>query len=635
MNQNKEEGVVEMSKGMVGVGVALALALIIGFFVYPNILHQKGELPPDAPTDLAGTAGDGSIDLTWTAPFDGGSPITSYNVKYDVVGGKNETIVDTRSNKSLYSLTGLTNGQTYVLSVSAVNAIGEGVYSTTTEVGLDSIDVGLPPSAPANLSATGGQNKVPLTWDAAVEKGSAVTDYIVAYRVKNSGLDYTEISTKSTKTVYSVLDLADATIYEFIVYAVSDAGNSVASDAVSATTLPALDPGVDLSLSTEPAVTVTSNSAEITWGTSKSASSQVYYGATDSMGSMTEKMNTTPMVTGHTVSLTSLAPCTVYVYKVASYDEAENFVESTAGEFTTAGCKGDASVITYSKDKATALAGVTVEAKVAGRGLTVTVPPAVVTGSDVAIQALKVSKAEVVAEIAKPTGKEWIGSPYILNAIENASTEVTSFDKSVTVSIDYQNADIEGIDPDTLKIWHYEDGTGWRELTSCYTEVNGVGGTVNCQTDSFSVFGIFGQATSGGSSSGGSSTTSSGSIPKVVDNGAVTPATPVTPASPVTPTTPSVNENNNFSFTKNLWVGIRDMDVKLLQRFLNLKGFTVSTDGPGSAGQETEFFGAKTKQALIKFQEAYKVNILTPIGLNLGTGFFGPQTRNYINSMSN
>lgn len=626
MNQNKEDGAMEMSKGMLGVGIALTLALVIGFFVYPNILHQKDEVVPDMPTDLAGTVGDETIDLTWTAPFDGGSPIISYNIKHESIDG--EVIVDTASNKTFATLERLVNGQAYTVSVSAVNAIGEGLYSVPTEFELIAIDMGTPPNAPENLSAIGGQNKVNLTWSATEDNGSAITDYIVGYRVRESGLGYTEISTRSTNTVYGVLDLADSTMYEFIVYAVNEAGTSLASDAASATTLPALDPGVDLSISTEPAVTVTSNSAQITWGTSKSASSQVYYGATDSMGSMTEEMNTTPMVTGHTVSLTSLASCTVYVYKVASFDSEENMVESTAGEFTTAGCKGDASVITYSKDKATALEGVTVSAKVSGRGLTVTVPPAVVTGSDVAIQALKVSKAEVVAEIAKPAGKEWIGSPYILNAIENASTEVTSFDKSVTVSIDYQNADIEGIDPETLKIWHYEDGTGWRELTSCSTAVNGVGGTVTCQTTSFSVFGIFGQATSGGSSSG-SSTTSSGSIQKVVDNGAVTPATPVTP------TTPSVNENNNFSFTKNLWVGIRDMDVKLLQRFLNLKGFTVSTDGPGSAGQETEFFGVKTKQALIKFQEAYKVNILTPIGLNFGTGFFGPQTRNYINSMSN
>jgi hypothetical protein len=628
MNQNKEEGAMEMSKGMLGVGIALTLALVIGFFVYPNILHQKDEVVPDMPTDLAGTVGDGTIDLTWTAPFDGGSPIISYNIKHESIDG--EVIVDTTSVKTFATLERLVNGQAYTVSVSAVNAIGEGLYSVPTEFELIGIDKGTPPNAPENLSAVGGQNKANLTWSASEDNGSVITDYIVGYRVRNSGLDFIEISTRSTNTAYGVLDLADSTMYEFIVYAVNEAGNSVASIAATATTLPALDPGVDLSISTEPAVTVTSNSAQITWGTSKSASSQVYYGATNSMGSMTEEMNTTPMVTGHTVSLTSLAPCTVYVYKVASYDEAENFVQSTAGEFTTAGCKGDASVITYSKDKATALEGVTVSAKVAGRGLTVTVPPAVVTGSDVAIQALKVSKAEVVAEIAKPAGKEWIGSPYILNAIENASTEVTSFDKSVTVSIDYQNADIEGIDPDTLKIWHYEDGAGWRELTSCSTAVNGVGGTVTCQTTSFSVFGIFGESSGGGSSSS-SSTVSSGSIPKVVDSNTVTPPS----ETPAVPTAPSLNENKNFSFTKNLWVGIRDMDVKLLQRFLNLKGFTVSTDGPGSAGQETEFFGAKTKQALIKFQEAYKVNILNPIGLNFGTGFFGPQTRNYINSMSN
>lgn len=41
---------------------------------------------PAAITDLAGTAGDTEVDLTWTAPDDGGSAITDYSVEYRVTG---------------------------------------------------------------------------------------------------------------------------------------------------------------------------------------------------------------------------------------------------------------------------------------------------------------------------------------------------------------------------------------------------------------------------------------------------------------------------------------------------------------------------------------------------------------------
>jgi ELWxxDGT repeat protein len=72
-------------------------------------------------------------------------------------------------------------------------------------------------------------------------------------------------------------------------------------------------------------------------------------------------------------------------------------------------------------------------------------------------------------------------------------------------------------------------------------------------------------------------------------------------------------------FTRNLKIGMTGEDVKALQQFLNSKGFTVSPSGPGSKGNETQMFGALTKNALAKFQAA---NNITP-----AAGYFGPITR--------
>ena len=91
----------------------------------------------------------------------------------------------------------------------------------------------------------------------------------------------------------------------------------------------------------------------------------------------------------------------------------------------------------------------------------------------------------------------------------------------------------------------------------------------------------------------------------------------------------------NFQFLKNL--GFRDVgqDVKKLQEFLNDHNFKLAESGFGSPGQETEFFGQLTYQALIKFQNYYKKNILSPLGLTWGTGYFGPSTRSFINLFIN
>jgi len=83
-----------------------------------------------------------------------------------------------------------------------------------------------------------------------------------------------------------------------------------------------------------------------------------------------------------------------------------------------------------------------------------------------------------------------------------------------------------------------------------------------------------------------------------------------------------------YSFTRTLKMGSRGEDVKKLQVLLNTRPETrVSDTGPGSPGQESTYFGAKTKAAVIKFQEAYRNEILVPNNITKGTGVVGERTR--------
>ncbi len=86
-------------------------------------------------------------------------------------------------------------------------------------------------------------------------------------------------------------------------------------------------------------------------------------------------------------------------------------------------------------------------------------------------------------------------------------------------------------------------------------------------------------------------------------------------------------------FEKNIGTGDTGESVRNLQIKLNELGYTVSKSGPGSPGNETNYFGPLTKNAVIKFQEANASKILHPLGLTSGTGYVGPSTRNLLNSL--
>ncbi len=87
----------------------------------------------------------------------------------------------------------------------------------------------------------------------------------------------------------------------------------------------------------------------------------------------------------------------------------------------------------------------------------------------------------------------------------------------------------------------------------------------------------------------------------------------------------NVNNGGAQYFLKNSNIGKKEVDVKMLQQFLNTHGFVVSYKGNGSPGNETMYFGPATREALIKFQ---KKNNIKP-----AVGYFGQITRNVINNM--
>jgi len=185
---------------------------------------------PTAPTGLSATAGNGQINLSWSAPSDnGGAAIVSYSVEYTPSGGS-ATVINTGFVNTSYTLTGLSVGTTYSVRVAASNGVAAlGPYSTAASATTFNV-----PTAPTGLAGTAGDQQVALAWTAPSSNGgSAITDYVVEYTP--SGGSAQTVSTGNTATIYTLTGLTNGTAYTIRVAAVNSVGQGPYSASGSVT----------------------------------------------------------------------------------------------------------------------------------------------------------------------------------------------------------------------------------------------------------------------------------------------------------------------------------------------------------------------------------------------------------------
>jgi fibronectin type 3 domain-containing protein len=182
-----------------------------------NSMSATPAAVPTAPVLTSAAAGNGSVQLAWSAANGNGLPVSSYTATSSPGGF-------TCSTSALgCTVGGLTNGTTYTFTVTATNAVGTGPASNS----LSATPAGLP-GAPSLTSATGGDGSVTLGWSAAAANGSTVTSYTATSTT--GGFSCTTGSLGCT-----VSGLTNGTTYTFTVTATNGVGTGPASNSMSAT----------------------------------------------------------------------------------------------------------------------------------------------------------------------------------------------------------------------------------------------------------------------------------------------------------------------------------------------------------------------------------------------------------------
>jgi hypothetical protein len=139
---------------------------------------------PDAPKNLNVLTGNNQLGLSWTAPLrNGGSNITDYVLQYSSNSGTTwTTFNDGISTSTSGTITGLTNGSTYIARVAAINSQATGKYVTSSGF------IPNPPivitSQPLNDYATTSSENITFSTTATGGGGS------LAYQWQYYGQDY-------------------------------------------------------------------------------------------------------------------------------------------------------------------------------------------------------------------------------------------------------------------------------------------------------------------------------------------------------------------------------------------------------------------------------------------------------------
>ena len=183
--------------------------------------EKKGYTPLSSPSDLTATSSAGRVALNWSAV----TSASSYIVYWDnATGISSSSTAITSVSTDNYTHSSLDNGTTYYYKVSAVDT------DNTTGSLSSEVSAATPLPAPDNLSASGANNTITLTWNSV----SGATSYTLYWDIV-SGIDSSDTAiTSITNDNYTHSNMDNLSTYYYKVAAVNSSGTGTLSSVASA-----------------------------------------------------------------------------------------------------------------------------------------------------------------------------------------------------------------------------------------------------------------------------------------------------------------------------------------------------------------------------------------------------------------
>ena len=196
--------------------------------VSSDVAVVAGDIPSQV--TLVVTAQPSSIiELTWTAPASNGYALTGYAIERSTDGTNWSPLTTAVASAVSYTDSGLTNGDTYYYRITAINAIGNSLWSAA-----QSAVAGDVPDQVTGLTVTTISDvSLQLQWTAPADNGYAIQGYMIERSLDQTTWTTITSNTQSQTTTFTDANLVSATDYYYRVSAV----NSIGTGQVSTTQL--------------------------------------------------------------------------------------------------------------------------------------------------------------------------------------------------------------------------------------------------------------------------------------------------------------------------------------------------------------------------------------------------------------
>jgi uncharacterized protein YkwD len=342
-------------------GGATAWSARDGFVAWPN-----PGLVPAALADARGLLDRFSLQVqsghsvggaTVSITSSNGVPVTIEDLVLDNVSYCSPAVVWAPSRKPAA-------GEDWTITVTGLSAPGTGTYDKQWVVNFSDLDP-TAPSAPTNVSATGGNGQATVSWTASVTHGAAITGYTVVPYV--GAVAQTARVFDGTATSQVVTGLTNGTDYTFKVFARTASGQSPLSTA-SAPVRVAAPPGAPTGVS---GVASGTDQITVSWSAPASGGSPITgYRVTPFVGSTAGTVRVFSS-TATSQAITGLTRGTSYTFKVAAVNaKGIGTVSAASAAVVAEGPPGEPTSPTATAGNASATVGWTAPASTGGTPIT-------------------------------------------------------------------------------------------------------------------------------------------------------------------------------------------------------------------------------------------------------------------------